>query len=76
MPNNVTVICEWDADAFHRRVLGLESQGFVPRLETYSVTPEMNPETGEIIHLYAIEMDKQESTAPGSTRCDELPPPN
>lgn len=56
MTTNVTIVREWDADTFHRRVLELEASGYVAQLETYSVTPEMNPETGEIIHLHSIEM--------------------
>ena len=50
------VVNEWDADTFHRRVLDLELQGYVVRRETYRVTPEMNPETGQIIHLHTVEM--------------------
>ena len=57
MPD-VMVVREWDAELFHRRVLKLEAEGYVSRLDTYEVTPEMNPETGEIIHLYQIEMRK------------------
>jgi hypothetical protein len=41
---------------FHERVLELESRGYVARLETYNITAEVNPETGEIIHLHTIEM--------------------
>ena len=52
----VVVIREWDCDTFHRRVLELEHAGYVSQLESYSITPEMNPETGEIIHLYTMEM--------------------
>lgn len=47
---------EWNPIAFHQRVLELEAQGYVTRLETYEITPEMDPGTGEIIHLYVIEM--------------------
>ena len=47
---------EWDAEVFHRRVMELENQGFITRRETYRITPEMNPETGEVTHLYMIEM--------------------
>lgn len=50
------LIREWGGDAFHRRVLELEARGYVARLETYRITPEVNPETGEIIHLHTIEM--------------------
>lgn len=55
---DVVIVREWGAEAFHRRVLELESAGYTARRETYSITPEMNPETGEIIHLYAIELHK------------------
>jgi hypothetical protein len=54
--SNTVVIREWECDAFHRRVLELEAQGYVARRDTYTVTPEMNPDTGVIIHLYSIEM--------------------
>jgi hypothetical protein len=54
--SNVVVISEWDADAFHRRVTDLELQGYVARRETYRVTPEMNPETGRIVHLHTVEL--------------------
>jgi hypothetical protein len=47
---------EWNVDVFHRHVLDLETQGYIARRETYRITPETNPETGEITHLYMIEM--------------------
>jgi hypothetical protein len=53
---NAIVVNEWDADTFHRRVLELELQGYVVRRETYRVTPEMNPETGQIVHLHTVEL--------------------
>lgn len=53
---NAIVVYEWDADAFHRRVSDLELQGYVVRRETYRVTPEMNPETGRIVHLHTVEL--------------------
>jgi hypothetical protein len=56
MATEVKIVRDWDADAFHRRVLELEAAGFTARRETYKVTPEMNPETGEIIHLHSIEL--------------------
>ncbi len=55
--SNVILVREWDVDLFHRRVLDLEAEGYIARLETYRVIPEMNPETGEITHLYTIEVD-------------------
>jgi hypothetical protein len=54
--SNAVVISEWDADEFHRRVMDLELQGYVARRETYRVTPEMNPETGRIVHLHTVEL--------------------
>lgn len=53
---NVVIVRAWDPDSFHRRVIELETKGYVARLETYRVTPEMNPETGEVIHLHSMEM--------------------
>jgi len=50
------IVSEWDADAFHRRVSDLELQGYAVRRETYRVTPEMNPETGRIVHLHTAEL--------------------
>jgi len=61
------LVREWNAEAFHRRVLQLESEGYVARRETYRITPEMNPETGEIIHLYTIEMFASSGTAIGAS---------
>jgi hypothetical protein len=52
------IVREWNAPDFHRRVLEYEKQGYIARRDTYRVTPEMNPETGEIIHLCVIEMFK------------------
>jgi len=49
---------EWDADAFQRRVLELEAEGYATRLDSYQILAEMNPETGEVIHLRSIEMRK------------------
>jgi hypothetical protein len=54
--SDVIVVREWDADSFHRRVLELEAKGYVARRETYRITPEVNPATGEIVHLHAIEL--------------------
>jgi hypothetical protein len=51
------LIKEWDSDSFHRRVLDLEAKGYAPRSGSYRITPEMDPESGEIVHLYSIEMD-------------------
>jgi hypothetical protein len=54
--SNAIVVSEWDADVFHHRVSDLEMQGYITRRETYRVTPEMNPETGRIIHLHTVEL--------------------
>jgi hypothetical protein len=53
---------EWTAEAFHHRVLELETRGYVARRETYRIMPEMHPETGVIIHLHTIEMFVPKST--------------
>jgi len=54
--NEALIVREWGVDAFHNRVLELENKGYIARRETYRITPEMHPETGEIIHLHTIEM--------------------
>jgi hypothetical protein len=59
--SDVIVIREWDTDSFHRRVLELEEQGYLARRETYRITPEVNPDTGEIVHLHTIELLRQNS---------------
>ena len=56
--SNTVVIREWDCDTFHHRVLELEAQGYSARRDTYTVTPEMDPDTGVIIHMYSIEMQE------------------
>jgi hypothetical protein len=55
-PFDVRIVRDWDVDLFHQRVLQLESQGYTSRRETYRITPEMNPETGEVLHLHSIEL--------------------
>jgi hypothetical protein len=50
------IVREWNVQDFHRRVLEYEKQGYIARRDTYRVTAETNPETGEVIHLYVIEM--------------------
>jgi hypothetical protein len=57
------LINEWDNDKFHERVMKLEAEGFTARLDTYRIIPEMDPDTGKIIHLYIIEMYKAEQSA-------------
>lgn len=56
MRTDVKIVREWDVEAFHRRVLELEGAGYTARRESYTVTAEMNPATGEISHLHSIEM--------------------
>jgi len=56
--NDPILVREWDPDMFHRRVLELEAQGYAARRETYRIIPEMDPQTGKIIHLYSIELHK------------------
>ncbi|MCI0663753.1 MAG: hypothetical protein L0220_22050 [Acidobacteria bacterium] len=56
--DDVILVSEWDSESFHRRVLELEAVGYLARKESYNVTPEMNPETGIIIHLHTMEMFK------------------
>lgn len=58
--SEVVQVREWDADAFHQKVAQLEAQGFVSRLESYRIVPEMDPDTGAVIHLYTIEMYRPE----------------
>jgi hypothetical protein len=50
------LVREWNANDFHRRVLEYEQQGYIARRDTYQITAEINPETGEVIHLYVIEL--------------------
>jgi hypothetical protein len=53
---DVILVREWDADSFHRRVLELESEGYEARRDTYDISAEMDPATGNIVHLHTIEM--------------------
>jgi hypothetical protein len=53
---DTVVVRDWDVNSFHKQVLELEAQGYCSRRETYQITPEMNPETGVIVHLYTIEL--------------------
>jgi hypothetical protein len=50
------LVREWDNDLFHRRVREYEAKGYVARRESYTIMADMNPETGEVVHLYLIEM--------------------
>jgi hypothetical protein len=56
--DDVILVCEWDSETFHRRVLELDAKGYLSRQESYKITAETNPETGKIIHLHSIEMFK------------------
>ncbi|MDP9262742.1 MAG: hypothetical protein M3O85_00310 [Acidobacteriota bacterium] len=51
---------EWDADLFHKKVLQLEAQGYVSRLDTYRIVADMNPETGIVTHLHTIDLYRPE----------------
>jgi hypothetical protein len=70
MKNGVSAISdlffvrEWDSDTFHRRVIELEASGYVARQETYCILPEMDPETGAVIHLHTIEMRRADPNEP------------
>ncbi len=57
------LVREWGADAFHARVLEWERKGYRSRLESYRITPEMNPETGIVTHVHSMEMYKPEADA-------------
>ncbi len=57
---DLILVREWDADSFHRRVLELEAQGYVARRETYRILAEMDPSTGNIIHLHSMEMVREQ----------------
>jgi hypothetical protein len=59
-PNQVIIVREWENELFHHRVMELKAQGYAARLETYRIQPEMNPENGQIIHLYSIEMRREQ----------------
>ena len=52
---------EFDVSAVFSRswlMLGFEAEGYIARRDSYEITPEVNPETGEIIHLHSIELSK------------------
>lgn len=60
---DVILVREWDSDTFHQKVLELEAKGYIARQESHNVIPEMDPETGKIIHLHTIEMLKAGSVS-------------
>lgn len=68
MATDVKIVRDWDVDAFHRRVLDLEAAGYTARRETYTITPEMNPDTGEVSHLHSIELIKGNSPPGAASR--------
>jgi hypothetical protein len=68
MATEVRIVRDWDGDAFHRRVLQLEAAGYIARRETYTITPEMNPSTGEVTHLHSIEMVRGAQAETGGPR--------
>jgi hypothetical protein len=72
--DEVILVREWDADSFHRRVLELESQGYTSRRDSYSISPEMDPQTGNIVHLHTMEM-KRAASRPESGKCETGTPP-
>ena len=51
------LITDWDSDSFHRQVLDQEAKGYAARKDSYRITAVMDPETGGIVHHYAVEMD-------------------
>jgi hypothetical protein len=61
--SDATLVREWSSEAFHHQVLEMESRGYNTRRETYQILADMNPETGEIIHLYTVEMYKPDKEA-------------
>lgn len=52
------VVRDFDSDLFHQKVLDLEGKGYIANRESYKITAEMDPETGNIVHLHTIEMTK------------------
>lgn len=58
--SEVVQVREWGVDAFHKKVLQLESEGYVSRLESYRIVPDVNPDTGIVLHLHTMEMYRPE----------------
>jgi hypothetical protein len=63
---DVLIVSDWDSESFHRQVLEFEVKGYFARNETYRITPEVNPETGLITHLYTIEMYRPGESGSGN----------
>jgi hypothetical protein len=61
-----TVVSEWDAERFHQKVVELEGQGYIARLESYRIAAEMNPETGIVSHVHSIELSRPGSVEDSS----------
>ena len=61
--SQVLMVQGWDVDDFHRKVADLERQSWQARRESYRITPEMNPETGVVSHLYSIEMQRESDSS-------------
>ena len=57
---DTVLVREWDSDALHHRVMELQSEGYTSRQESYHIIADVNPETGEIVHLYTIEMLRED----------------
>jgi hypothetical protein len=71
---DVLIVSDWDSESFHKKVLEMEAKGYVSRKETYRISPEVNPETGLVTHLYTIEMyraDENEAEGAGSRNNDK-----
>ncbi len=60
MMSEVVQVREWGVDAFHKKVLQLESEGYVSRLDSYRIVPDVNPDTGIVLHLHTMEMYRPE----------------
>lgn len=51
---------DWDCIRFYGRVRAKEAEGYIPRMESYTVMPDINPHSGELANVYVIEMDREE----------------
>ena len=58
--SEVVQVREWGVDAFHKKVLQLESEGYISRLDSYRIVPDVNPDTGIVLHLHTMEMYRPE----------------
>ncbi len=55
------VVRDWDCIRFYGRVRQKEAEGYTPRLESYTVMPDIDPRTGELASVFVIEMDLPEA---------------